>query len=243
MVLDGFVEYEFENGHFESLAGGQFLVIPPAVQHRGKHDVRRPARLLGMLVKPTAKHVTYNSPFSCSDFQWLTGQLRSGETHVHRMNAQMCGSINSLSNLLEDFDSNDVAKVVSMRLLICSILINAAQLSTDGAIRQPQPMIQKAIDYMKANLREEVSIESVAKAVKCSRAKLFAVFKESAGMTPHDYWLRLRIDHAQELLRSSELSITKIAMDSGFSTSQYFSTVFKRYVGYSPLEYRRSGKV
>jgi len=91
---------------------------------------------------------------------------------------------------------------------------------------------------MKLNLQSEASIESVAEVARCSRWRLFVLFKESTGMTPNDYWLRLRIEHAQALLSSSTLPVTKIAMDSGFSTSQYFSTVFKKYTGISPSEYR-----
>lgn len=240
MVIDGFTEYEFDDGRIESLAGGQFLAIPPNVRHRGRHDVRRPARLLGLLLDPQSKNATRNSPFTPSDLRWLIAQLESGQTRTHRIHAPMQRSINALAKLLEEFDSADNAKVISMRLLICSTLIDAAQQSTDTDVKKPQQFIEKAIDFMKVNLSSEVSIDSVALAVKCSRAKLFAVFKESAGMTPHDYWLRLRIDHAQELLRSSKMSITKIAMDCGFSTSQYFSTVFKKYAGTSPMEYRRN---
>ncbi len=238
--MDGFTEYEFDDGHIESLAGGQFIAIPPAVRHRGRHDVRRPARLLGLLLDPRAKNATRNSPFTSGDLGWLTTQLEAGQTRTHRINDQLQETIKTLAKSLEDFDSADIAKVISMRILICSTLLHAAQQSTHVATQKPQQFIEKAIDFMKANLRAELSIESVADAVKCSRAKLFALFKDSAGMTPHDYWLRLRIDRAQELLRTSKMSITKIAMDCGFSTSQYFSTVFKKYAGTSPLEYRKN---
>lgn len=238
--MDGFTEYEFDDGHIESLAGGQFLAIPPNIRHRGRHDVRRPARLLGLLFDPQVKNATRNSTFTPSDLHWLKAQLESGQMRSHRINAQMRKSISSLAKMLEEFDSADNAKVISMRLLVCSTLMDAALQSTDTDVRKPQQFIEKAIDFMKANLRTEASIDSVAIAVKCSRAKLFVVFKEWAGMTPNDYWQRLRIDHAQELLRTSKLSITKIAMDCGFSTSQYFSTVFKKYAGTSPLEYRRN---
>jgi AraC-like DNA-binding protein len=241
LVLEGFLEYEFEDGRIESLAGGQFLPIAPEVKHRGKHDVRRPARLIGLLFNPSAKNATRNSPFSTTELRWLTVQISLGAGHSHRMNKQMRGLVNSFSKTLENFDSTDIAKIVSMRLAICSILLDAArQCSTSAGDDKPQHLVQNAIQYMKSNVRSEVSIESVAKAVKCSRAKLFALFKESTGMTPNDYWLRLRIDQAQELLKSTELSVTRIAMDSGFSTSQYFSTVFKKYVGARPLEYRES---
>jgi len=57
-------------------------------------------------------------------------------------------------------------------------------------------------------------------------------------MTPNDYLLRLRIRKASELLSDSETSITDIAFRTGFSSSQNFSKVFKKYTGMMPSRYR-----
>jgi transcriptional regulator GlxA family with amidase domain len=129
---------------------------------------------------------------------------------------------------------------VSFRLAICAILLEAARQFSSSGVLEPTQVVQTAMDYMKQNLRFDDSIESVAKAANCSRARLFSLFKESTGMTPNDYWLRLRVDHACLLLRTTNHTVTTIAMQSGFSTSQYFSSVFKKYSGTSPRDYRQS---
>jgi transcriptional regulator GlxA family with amidase domain len=46
------------------------------------------------------------------------------------------------------------------------------------------------------------------------------------------------VEKAQELLRETQKSITDVAMETGFNSSQYFSTVFRRYTGYAPARYR-----
>lgn len=240
MVLEGSTEYEFEDGRVESLSGGQFLSIAPGVQHRGKHNLRSPARLLGILFDPSVKNATRNTPFTRKDLEWLTQQIRTGAGYTHRINEDIRGYIKALSPSLENIRNANAATLVSFRLAICAILLEAARQFSSSGVLEPTQVVQIAVDYMKQNLRFDHSIESVARAANCSRAKLFSLFKESTGMTPNDYWLRLRVDHARLLLRSTNHTVTSIAMQSGFSTSQYFSSVFKKYSGTNPRDYRES---
>lgn len=242
MVLEGSTEYEFEDGRVESLSGGQFLSIAPGVQHRGKHNLRSPARLLGILFDPSVKNATRNTPFTRKDLEWLTQQIRTGAGYTHRINEDIRGYIKALSPSLENIRNANAATLVSFRLAICAILLEAARQFSSSGVLEPTQVVQIAVDYMKQNLRFDHSIESVARAANCSRAKLFSLFKESTGMTPNDYWLRLRVDHARLLLRSTNHTVTSIAMESGFSTSQYFSSVFKKYSGTNPRDYRESHK-
>ena len=61
----------------------------------------------------------------------------------------------------------------------------------------------------------------------------------STGSSPKDYWLRMRVECAARRLRKSPgLTVTDVAYEFGFSSSQYFATVFRRYLGVSPVEYR-----
>jgi len=62
----------------------------------------------------------------------------------------------------------------------------------------------------------------------------------STGLSPHRYLLAHRIDRAKEMMNDHERSLTQIALDCGFSGSSQFSVVFKRIVGVSPRQYRRS---
>ena len=148
---------------------------------------------------------------------------------------------NQVKAVPHDFTSLDWSNnslMASLRLSLCSILLEAAKQLGSHRDFEPEQAVQSTIEFMKSNLGETISIEDVAEAVHCSRAKLFEVFKESTGMTPNDYWQRLRIDRAQQLLANSNMSITTVAMECGFSTSQYFSTVFRKYAGVSPSDYR-----
>ena len=83
-------------------------------------------------------------------------------------------------------------------------------------------------------------IQTRARAMKRSESYIKHRFKEEMGQTPADHVLRRKVDLAKERLFASEATITQIAMHFGFSTSQHFATAFRRYVGLSPLAYRRS---
>jgi AraC family transcriptional regulator len=65
------------------------------------------------------------------------------------------------------------------------------------------------------------------------------VFKESAGMTPLQFVTRQRIMHAQQLIRETSRSFSKIALEVGYTSPSHFAQVFRRETGLKPSDYRR----
>jgi AraC-like DNA-binding protein len=64
------------------------------------------------------------------------------------------------------------------------------------------------------------------------------VFRKATGQTPIEYLVRLRIQKAMELLRTTDRTITEIAMDVGFNDSNYFARQFRRLTDRSPRAFR-----
>jgi len=64
------------------------------------------------------------------------------------------------------------------------------------------------------------------------------LFRISTGTSAHQYMLRLRVEHSQQLLRNRDLSILEVALEAGFQNQQHFATVFRRFLGVSPSAYR-----
>ena len=69
-----------------------------------------------------------------------------------------------------------------------------------------------------------------------SKITMEARFREELGMPPHEYILRRRIDRAAALLAAGRSSVTEVAYDLGFSSSQYFAMVFKRFTHRTPSQ-------
>ncbi len=97
----------------------------------------------------------------------------------------------------------------------------------------------EAIGHIKANLRQDLSLETVAKAVNISPSYLSKIFINQLRTPFSTFVLNEKILLAQKLLAETNLSITEIALESGFSGSAYFSDCFKRNVGVSPLKFRK----
>lgn len=88
------------------------------------------------------------------------------------------------------------------------------------------------------SLAETWTLKRMSDACSLGRSTFADQVKKLRGDTPVRVLTRMRIKSAKEQLRSSSKSITEIAMDCGFSTSQRFATVFKSYTGQSPREFR-----
>lgn len=238
LALDGATVYEFADGKTVDLNGGQYLVIAPGVSHRGLQDVRRPTSIVGLMLDPQAHQATVGSPFIQSDLDWLLSQFASARCGTYPMNAELKSLAKSVARSVSSPITDMGLESTKLRWALCGIVLEAArQLATVRHNVQDQT-VDRAIEFMHARLATPCPIEQMAKSLGCSRAKLFDVFKDSTGMTPYDYWLRLRIDRAQHMLLESNCPIAEIATECGFSTSQYFNLVFRKYAGMNPNEYR-----
>jgi len=103
-------------------------------------------------------------------------------------------------------------------------------------------LVVAAQDYLRQHLGDAVHMADLVRHIGLGRSRLFDLFKAVTGLTPNDYLLRLRVGRAKELLLEPDLSLTNIAMACGFSSSQYFSKVFRKYTGQTPLDHRREAQ-
>ena len=98
--------------------------------------------------------------------------------------------------------------------------------------------IHKALSYIESHLIENPNVEDIALHCGLSTTKFHTYFKEEMGITPHAYMIIRKIEIAKTRLIQSDVSITELAYELNFSSSDYFSTVFKKYTGESPTEFR-----
>lgn len=96
----------------------------------------------------------------------------------------------------------------------------------------------RAQEYLAANIDQDIRVEDVSALVRLSTGYFHELFQRETGTTPARYHQRLRISAAKRRLIEHGASITDVAMELGFSSSQYFSTTFKKVVGLTPQSYR-----
>jgi YesN/AraC family two-component response regulator len=99
--------------------------------------------------------------------------------------------------------------------------------------------IQKAMAYVTENIKEKLSLKTVAKYVHLNASYFSVLFKEQTNMTFSEYVTRRRLQMAKNLLVGSNLPITDIAEEVGYQTSKYFIKMFKDFEGITPSQYRK----
>ena len=93
---------------------------------------------------------------------------------------------------------------------------------------------------LRQNLSHQWSVEEMAAIAGMGTTVFNEKVKNYTGFTPLNYLINIRISEAIKLLKKENVSITDIALDTGFYSSQHFSTTFKKLTGYTPSEFRKN---
>lgn len=131
-------------------------------------------------------------------------------------------------------------------LLLTQILmeIDSSRLESIQAKNYQDPKIGHAeavARYMTLHYREKIDIAIISKATNLSSSYLSHVFKEVTGMTVMTFLMSYRLSQAMFQLRlRKDLQINEIAKESGFESNAHFSRFFKKHVGQTPIQYRKS---
>lgn len=109
--------------------------------------------------------------------------------------------------------------------------------------RPPQPAdspLLRVADYIERHCDEDLRVERLASEAGLSPAYFSEVFKKAVGLSPHRYLLRARVARAREALSLTDVDLASIALDLGFSSQSHLTAVFRKIVGMTPAEYRRT---
>ena len=102
----------------------------------------------------------------------------------------------------------------------------------------PRARLNRVIEYIEANLDREIALAALAHTAGMSPHYFSELFRQSVHVSPYQYVLRRRIEHAQKLLHEPGVTIFEAAMRSGFSDQSQFTKIFRRVVGVTPTSYR-----
>jgi len=120
-------------------------------------------------------------------------------------------------------------------------MIWASHNGSGGALDTAQKVAQ-CITYMKQHLDQSATVATFAAIASLSESHFRSLFKHQTGYTPMDYFIRLRIHKACQLLDTTNLNVKEIAHLTGFQDAFYFSRAFKTVVELSPANYRLQNK-
>jgi AraC-like DNA-binding protein len=148
-------------------------------------------------------------------------------------------------------EGKDVFTQVRVQHLLAGYLLEVIDCSqrltktATKARREPKDGAKTRMDAIDRLIRdrmdEPLTLQSLADAAGLSLSRLKSWFREETGSTPLDYVLRYKVRKAQALLREGKLTVAAVGYETGFQSAQYFATVFRKYTGMAPGEYRRRG--
>lgn len=99
--------------------------------------------------------------------------------------------------------------------------------------------LRRATDFIEANLDAPITLTDIATHAGLSRMHFAAQFKRSTGLAPHNFLTARRVERAKSLLRYGAMDIVDIAASVGIQSQAYFTTVFRKYTGSTPSQWRR----
>lgn len=111
-------------------------------------------------------------------------------------------------------------------------------LKNDGDFEKEVSLADEITAYLIAHYSEDLNQKSVAQRFFISRSYLSKLFKAKTGRGFNEYLNKIRIEQAKTALKTTALPVTEIAFGCGFNDSNYFSKIFKKVEGVSPLNYR-----
>lgn len=99
---------------------------------------------------------------------------------------------------------------------------------------------RRCLELLRARLSEDISLDELAAEAQLSPFHFARMFKQSLGVPPRVYLTRLRMEKAREMLEQTDLPVTQIALEVGYSSNQVLARVFLKHQRMSPTGYRRA---
>lgn len=236
--IRGETHYEFRDGRTVALCAGSYLVIPARIEHRVTDAIDEPGKRIGLNLKSKIDHSNRFSVFTSKVYMSFLSKISDCASVARVCSPEMKRAIFEIDRLIH---KNNItpAEYGYLRILCCTVLY-AAVFPGKASPTPTAKIMADAVKWLEAHFSEKVAMNRLVAFMGYSRSRLFALFREHTGLTPNNYLLRLRINRAKEMLTGKSSSMQDIAAACGFSDAGYFSNVFKRQTGTTPLVYRKS---
>ena len=206
---------------------GDLMLIYPKIKVYPKADRQNPWELIWV-------------GFNGADARLLTSAIGLSPTspvvHTNTLDRQRIKqAFDAVYNARGDRPSQIVAMTGALYALL-SLLMELS--GTPFPYTSGQEYIDPACDFIALNFNRSITVEDIARHVGVSRSCLYRAFINNLSQSPQEYLTSYRIKFSCSLLEQSNLPLKEIAYRCGFSSSLYYSKVFKSVMGVPPSEYQ-----
>ncbi|ROH90480.1 MULTISPECIES: AraC family transcriptional regulator [Chryseobacterium] len=234
MKLDNKTNYfDYYPGESILVAPGETMVIdfPEADE--------TPTQCISLSLNPdfiedSLNYLNYHLPKVDETSQW---NIQLDEYFLFNNKSLASATNNIMRIAMDDNSQKDIMADFALKELLIRLMQTQARGMVEKNIVKNKSRIGFVVDYIKRNLHQKLSIDSIAKLAYVSKSNFFKMFKDELGTSPNDFILQERITRAKELL-ASQTSIKETAFQTGFSDTNYFTRVFKQLEGVTPKSYQ-----
>lgn len=219
---------------------GDLSILQPRVLHGCEHGVMAPANFLVLQVDPQPRLPC--RPYSRQELGALLRILHASGNRVVRA----CRGTDAIFLAIRDAlalppEQQQAAWFVPwMRGLVHQMFLCIVRSLETPAHPPHFAAVDRAQRLIEQHLHEAFPVSQIARATGLSSTRLIQLFHAQTGHTPADYAMRLRLEEARRRLENPSATITDLAAELGFSSSQYFACCFRRHFSLTPTAYRRS---
>jgi len=182
----------------------------------------------------------------------VAGELFDRDLKSIEIVTSFCFEDHDMALLMQSFDRSlfeppghaDLKVEYLARALAAHVLRNNSNLTTRTEPVAEAPLTNRQVrlvrNYIRDHLSSKIVLKDLASLLELGQTSLMKRFRASFRQTPHQYIVEQRVSRARDLLERSNLPIVEIAALCGFADQTHLGVVFKRIVGVTPSEYRRS---
>lgn len=149
--------------------------------------------------------------------------------------------------VLHEYTTSEEHNFAYIESLVTALAAHVIRRYSHDRLRATNPaqglgpaILKKTVHFIHENLSEDISITRLAGEVELSTAHFARMFKNSTGLSPHQYVLLCRINRSKQLLMDRKLTLAEIAAKTGFCDQSHFTRSFQKLVHTTPSSYARS---
>lgn len=252
IIVSGVGRHYIRNNHFPASPGDVFA-IPPGVEH-GYYAYNNSMSIFHLLLdkKILEKYSSEIRQFSAfyllfeTEPSIRTSAKNLSSVYLHLNEEQMLKYKPWMNYLIDAATKHPNDPGYIFDHLAISFTFTLANLFNEYFHSKPADAhndiahgLILSVEYMRKNMGSKISIDDLAKTAAFSRSHYLKRFKEVFGTSPIEYLQKLRINHAMELLQSTDYSVTTIAQQCGFFDCSHLTSTFKEELGMTPSEFRK----
>ncbi len=217
------------------ITGNEVFITFPYELHGNGNEPCPPSEYYGLQlnIREREQFLGLNQKYGCA----LCDDLLALKKRHFQISATDISMLKRAFNLFSGETDTDRRDGIFLLTAFLSSLSHMLPVERSESVTENKK-IRPALTYIESHLDENISMETLAKECGYSLSHFKAKFRDCVGITPNEYIISRKIEAAKHRLETTEIPVTELAFTLGFSSSNYFASVFKKTMNCTPSAYR-----